>query len=207
MKTRLLLVRHGATPMTMEDKFSGAENVHLSDQGREQAARLAGRLESVKIAAIYTSSLDRALETAEILGKPHGLQPRLTANLREISHGHWEGLTVDEVKARFGAELSDWDADPLTFAPSGGETGVAVLARVLPEIRGIVVHQPGRTVLIVSHKGALRLAVSSLLGLDPRAYRDRLDLSPASLSIVDFTDPSHAQLVLYNDISHYESGA
>ncbi len=193
--------------MTMEDKFSGAENVHLSDQGREQAARLAGRLESVKIAAIYTSSLDRALETAEILGKPHGLQPRLTANLREISHGHWEGLTVDEVKARFGSELSDWEADPLTFAPSGGETGVAVLARVLPEIREILVEHAGHTVLIVSHKGALRLAVSSLLGLDPRAYRDRLDLSPASLSIVDFTDPSHAQLVLYNDISHYESGA
>ncbi len=193
--------------MTMEDKFSGAENVHLSAEGREQAARLAARLEPVKIAAIYTSGLDRALETAVILGKPHGLQPKLTANLREISHGHWEGLTVDEVKARFGSELSDWEADPLTFAPAGGETGIAVLARALPEIRGILVEHPDQTVLVVSHKGALRLAVSSLLGLDPRAYRDRLDLSPASLTIVDFIDPNHAQLVLYNDISHYQPGA
>lgn len=205
MKTRLLLVRHGATPMTQEDKFSGAENVHLSAQGREQVARLADRLESVKIARIYSSSLDRAMETAAILGKPHDIEPVPADSLREISHGHWEGLTVDQVKSRFGSELSDWEADPLSFAPADGETGIDVLARVLPEIREIVVQHQGETVLIVSHKGALRLAVSSLLGLDPRAYRDRLDLAPASLSILDFADPMRAQLVLYNDISHYDA--
>lgn len=205
MTTRLLLVRHGATPMTMEDKFSGAENVHLSAEGRAQVDRLAARLDGAKIAAVYSSPLDRAMETALILAKPHGLQPEPTPSLREISHGHWEGLTVAEVKARFGTELPDWEADPLSFAPSGGETGIDVLARALPEFRRILVQHAGDTVLIVSHKGTLRLATCSLLQVDPRLYRQRLDLAPASLSILEFTDLVQAQLVLYNDISHYQA--
>jgi broad specificity phosphatase PhoE len=201
--TRVLLVRHGATGLTAEDRFSGAIGVELSDEGREQVARLAERLETETIHAVYASPLSRTVDTANILAKPHGLTLVLRDGLREISHGRWEGLTRREVEARFPGEYEAWEADPFSFAPEGGESGVSVLARALPVIREIVVANHGRTVLVVSHKATLRLVLSSLLGFDARGYRDRLDQSPACLNVVDFKDPVRARLMLFNDVSHY----
>lgn len=203
MTTRLLLVRHGATPLTAENKFSGAVGVDLSDEGRAQAARLAERLAGEAIAAVYASTLSRAVETATIVARPHGLQPAQDPGLCEISHGRWEGLARQEVETRFPEEYAAWEADPFTFAPVGGESGIAVLARALPVIRRIVAAHEGRTVLVVSHKATLRLLLASLLGFDPRGYRDRLDQSPACLNVVDFKDPVRARLMLFNDVSHY----
>jgi len=203
MTTRLYLVRHGATPLTMEDRFSGAEGVHLSDEGRAQAARLAERLKDDRISAVYCSSLDRAFETAEILGKPHGLQPVRLDGLREISHGHWEGMSRKDVETRFAVVYAAWEEDTFSFAPEGGESGISVLSRALPAIREIVVKHKDKNVLVVSHKATLRLIISSLLGFDARGYRDRLDQAPACLNIVDFVSPVRARLMLFNDVSHY----
>jgi probable phosphoglycerate mutase len=202
--TRLFLVRHGATQLTAEDRFSGAVGVDLSDEGRRQAAHLARRLTDEKLAAIYCSPLGRTVETAAIIAAPHGLTPVHRDGLREISHGRWEGLTRHEVETRFADEYHSWDADPFTFAPEAGESGVAVLARALPVIREIVVAHAGQNVLVVSHKATLRLLLSSLLGFDARGYRDRLDQSPACLNVVDFKDPVRARLMLFNDVSHYQ---
>lgn len=203
MPTRLYLVRHGATPLTAENRFSGAAGVDLSEEGRAQAARLAERLRGDSIAAVYASTLSRAVETAQIVARPHGLAVGEEDGLREISHGRWEGLARQEVEERFADEYATWEADPFTFAPVGGESGIAVLARALPVIRKIVSAHEGRTVLVVSHKATLRLILSSLLGVDPRGYRDRLDQSPACLNVVDFKDPVRARLMLFNDVSHY----
>jgi probable phosphoglycerate mutase len=123
--------------------------------------------------------------------------------LREISHGHWEGLSRREVEEQFPEEYAAWEADPFTFAPLEGESGISVLARALPVIREIVVSHTGRNVLVVSHKATLRLLISSLLGFDVRGYRDRLDQAPACLNILDFKDTVRARLMLFNDISHY----
>ena len=202
--TRLLLVRHGATQLTAEDRFSGAVGVDLSDEGRAQVVRLAQRLGDEAIRAVYCSPLGRAVETAEILARPHRLAPVQHDGLREISHGRWEGLTRREVEERFPEEYASWEADPFTFAPEGGESGLAVLARALPVIREIVVAHTGDRVLVVSHKGTLRLVLSSLLGFDARGYRDRLDQSPACLNVVDFKDAVRARLMLFNDVSHYQ---
>lgn len=203
MTTRIYLVRHGATPLTMEDKFSGEEGVHLSDEGRQQAQRLAQRLVDHDLAAAYSSPLDRAMETAEIVIAPHHLPVQKADGLREILHGHWEGLTRSEVERSFAEEYSEWEQDPFTFAPEGGESGIVVLARALPAIRQIVVDHQDQNVLVVSHKATIRLLISSLLGFDARGYRDRLDQAPACLNIVDFHDPVRARLMLFNDISHY----
>lgn len=203
MTTRLYLVRHGATPLTAEDKFSGAENVFMSEEGRDQARHLAVRLADSKLSAIYASPLDRTMETARIIALPHHLTPMASDGLREISHGHWQGLTRKEAETRYAEEYAAWDSDPFTFAPEGGESGISVLARALPVIREIVVNHKDENVLVVSHKATLRLIISSLLGFDVRGYRDRLDQAPACLNILDFKDPVHARLMLFNDISHY----
>lgn len=203
MTTRLYLVRHGATQLTAEDRFSGAVNVHLSDDGRHQVEHLAGRLADDNISAIYASPLDRTVETAELIAQPHGLRPILNDRLREINHGHWEGLSRKEVEEQFPDEYQAWETDPFTFAPQEGESGISVLARALPLIREIVVTHEGKNVVVVSHKATIRLILSSFLGFDGRGYRDRLDQAPACLNILDFKDPVHARLMLFNDISHY----
>src|ERR1041385_3513035 len=102
--TRILLVRHGATGLTAEDRFSGSVGVELSDEGRDQAQRLAERLSVEPIHLAYASPMSRALDTAKIVAKPHGLEPTLRDGLREISHGRWEGLTRREVEQRFPGE-------------------------------------------------------------------------------------------------------
>jgi broad specificity phosphatase PhoE len=204
MATRLYLVRHGSTPLTAEDRFSGAIGVDLSDEGRRQVQALADRLAHEAIGAVYCSPLSRTVETATILAAPHALDPQTDDGLREISHGHWEGLTRREVESQFSDEYSAWEMDPFTFAPSGGESGVSVLARALPVIRTIVSRHEGQSVLVVSHKATLRLVISSVLGFDPRGYRDRLDQSPACLNVLDFKDAVRVRLMLFNDISHYQ---
>ena len=201
--TRILLVRHGATILTAENRFAGASDVPLSEEGREQVRHLAFRLANEPLAAVYASPLSRTVETAKILAEPHKLTVQTRAEFREISHGHWEQMTREEVERRFPEEAAAWEKDPFTFAPEGGESGLAVTARALPALIDLVRKHSGEQVLVVSHKATIRLLLSSLLGFDPRRYRDNLDQSPAALNIIDFKDPVRARLTLFNDTSHY----
>lgn len=203
MVTRIYLIRHGSTILTAEDRFAGSTNVPLADEGRAQAAALGRRLSGVPLAAIYASPMDRTMETASFLAEPHGLQVTPEDGLREISHGHWEGLTRSEMEAAHPAEAAAWNEDPYTFAPEGGETGLAVTARALPVVMSIYQAHRGQQVAIVSHKATIRLVLSSLLGFDPRRYRDNLDQSPCALNILDARGPTCFRLSLFNDVSHY----
>ena len=205
MITRLYLVRHGATQLTAEDRFSGSDGVELSEEGAWQAKQLGERLRGEGITAVYCSPLSRAVDTARIIAGECGVKPAQRDGLREITHGHWEGLTRRDVEARFPQEYAAWEEDPFTFAPEGGESGVSVLARALPALREIVTSHIGERVVVVSHKATLRLLLSSLLGFDVRGYRDRLDQAPASLNVLDFKDPVRARLMLFNDTSHYHN--
>jgi len=201
--TRVLLVRHGTTALGAEDRFAGSTDVPLADEGREQAERLARRLESEPLVAVYASPMQRTMETATIVGRPHGLRPVARDGLREINHGRWEGLRRREVEERFAEEYAAWEEDPLTCAPEGGEPGISVMARSLPVLHAIVRQHAGGQVLVVSHKATIRLMVSSLLGFDARSYRDRLDQLPCCLNIVEFKNAARARLMLFNDVSHY----
>ncbi len=198
-----MLVRHGATTLSAEDRFAGSTDVALSEEGRQQAMRLGARLADDEISAVYCSPMRRTIETAALIAEPHKLPPVTRPGLREIDHGHWEGLTRQEVEARFRDEYARWEQDPFTVAPERGECGVDVMARALPVIRDIVEAHLGQNILVVSHKATIRLVISSLLGFDARGYRDRLDQAPACLNVLDFKDPVRARLMLFNDISHY----
>lgn len=201
--TRIFMVRHGATKLSAEDRFAGAVDVELSDEGKYQAARLAERLADDSITAVYCSPLTRTVQTATILASPHKVPLIHKDGLREIHHGHWEGMRRVDVESEFPEEYAAWEEDPFTFAPQGGEAGVNVIARALPVIREIVLEHRGQNILVVSHKATLRLTISSLLGFDARGYRDRLDQAPACLNVLDFKDPVRVRLMLFNDVSHY----
>ena len=203
MKTRVFLVRHGATVLSAEDRFAGATDVELSEQGREQVRALSRRLAGQSIAAFYASPLGRTMETARILADPHGKSVTPDPHLLEINHGVWEGLTRHEAETKFGDVYARWEEDPFNFAPEGGETGLAVTARAMPALHEIISQHPGEMVCLVSHKATIRLLLSAVLGFDPRRYRDHLDLNPASLTILDSRASTEARLTLFNDVAHY----
>ncbi len=203
MSTRIYLIRHGATQLSAEDRFAGATDVDLSDEGRKQAQALAVRLADDHITAVYCSPMRRTVETASIVARPQDLKPITRDGLREIHHGRWESMRRGEVEAQFPEEYAAWEEDPFTYAPLGGESGLSVMARALPVIREIVAQHRDENVAVVSHKATIRLLLSSLLGFDPRGYRDRLDQAPACLNVLDFKDTVRVRLMLFNDVSHY----
>ena len=202
--TRLFLVRHGATQLTAENRFSGAVGVDLSDEGRWQAAKLGERLRHDRCRPSTAAPCRGRWRRRQIIGttvRPDA-DRRATACARSATAGG-KGSRAPRSRQRFGDEYAAWEEDPFTFAPEGGESGVAVLARALPVIREIVTHHPGERVVVVSHKATIRLLLSSLLGFDARGYRDRLDQAPACLNVLDFRDAVRARLMLFNDTSHY----
>ncbi len=203
MTTRVFLVRHGATELSSEDRFAGAVDVLLSEAGRDQARRLGRRLEREAIVAAFASPMRRTMETARLIVEPHGIEVQPVDGIREIAHGRWEEKKRDEVEREFPEEYKRYEEDPFSFAPVGGESGLQVTARALPALLKIVEEHAGGRIVIVSHKATIRLLLSSLLGFDPRKYRDRLDQAPCALNILDFKDVAHARLTLFNDTSHY----
>ena len=203
MTTRVYLVRHGATELTAEDRFAGAIDVRLSDEGREQARRLGHRLETEPISVAFASPMVRTMDTAKLIVESHGLPVTPVDGIREIAHGRWERKTRAEVETEFPEEYARYETDPFSFAPTEGESGLQVTARALPALLTIVEEHPDQRILIVSHKATIRLLLSSLLGFDPRKYRDRLDQSPCALNILDFKDLTSPRLTLFNDTSHY----
>lgn len=202
MKTRILLVRHGATVLSAEDRFAGSSDVDLSDEGRALARRLADRLAKVKIDAFYCSDMKRTMQTAAIVAQPHGRPPIGVPGLREIDHGKWERMIHKDVEKQFPDEYAAWSADPFNIAPPGGETGLHVLSRAMPALLKIVADQPGETVLVVAHKATNRLLLCGLLGIDPREYRQHLTQDLACLNVLQFRDATHAEVEVMNDTSH-----
>jgi len=203
MATRVFLVRHGATVLSAEDRYAGSVDVALSDEGTAQARALGTRLAGEALAAVYASPMSRAQDTARRIVDGRGLDVATIPELRETDHGHWEGRTREEIRAAFPDEYARWERDPFTFAPSSGETGLQVLARALPAFLAIVGRHPDSAVLVVSHKATIRLVIGELLGVELRGYRDRLDMSPCGLNILDVKSGAEARLVLFNDVSHY----
>ena len=205
MATRVYLIRHGATELSAEDRFAGAIDVLLSDAGRDQARRLGKRLSGENVTVAYASPMKRTMETARLIVEPHELEVTPVDGLREIAHGRWEGKTRNEVEQEFPDEYDRYECDPYSFAPVEGESGLQVTARALPALLKIVAEHPNERIVIVSHKATIRLLLSSLLGFDPRKYRDRLDQSPCALNIIDFADLTNPRLTLFNSTAHYDS--
>jgi broad specificity phosphatase PhoE len=200
--TRILLARHGATTLSAEDRFAGSSDVPLSDEGLEQVRSLGRRLRKEPVAAVYSSDMRRAIDTARMIAGPHGLEPITRAALREVDHGRWEGLVHKDVETRFAEEYKRWDADPLLAPPPGGESGLSVLARSWPELARIVNDHAGQTVAVVSHRATNRLILCAILGIELRLYRARVAQDLACLNVIEFRGAANGRVTLMNDTAH-----
>jgi broad specificity phosphatase PhoE len=166
-ESRIVLVRHGQTEYNREGRWQGSgSDVALNDAGRAEAGRVADALADRfdgDVAAVYTSDLERARETARILAARLGVEVVDDAALRELSHGRWEGLTHAEVEARWPAELAAYQADPVHVRRGGGDSYQDLEARVCPELERLADRHRGERIVAVSHGGPIRLALSRIL--------------------------------------------
>jgi len=196
---RLLLIRHGQTKLHRADRFWGRTDIELSNTGIRQAEQLRERLARYKIDAFYTSTLSRAVATAEIIASRHKVQVTPVAELCECSFGYAEGLTFREISQKYpelARELSEWKA----VAFPGGESLEQLNQRVRDFLSKLKQHPPEATIAIVAHGGPLRLIVCNLLGMDI-AHWLQIRVDNASLSIVE-TYSERAIINLLNDTSH-----
>ncbi|MGW0162940.1 bifunctional RNase H/acid phosphatase [Mycobacterium sp. NPDC003323] len=199
--TRLLLLRHGQTELSVERRYSGRGNPPLTELGRSQAAAAARFLGAESgIAAVLSSPLQRAQETAAAAAKELGLDVEVDEGLIETDFGSWEGLTFNEAAQQDPDLHGRWLRDT-GVTPPGGESFDAVAERVRDVRNRIVAAHAGSTVLVVSHvtpiKTLLRLALDGSAGI---LYRLHLDL--ASLSIAEFYPDGLASVRLVNQTSH-----
>ena len=151
--TTLLLVRHGETDWNRDRRVQGHTDVPLNDEGRSQARTLAATLDCQEFAAIYSSDLARALETAKIIAEPCGLEVTPVEALREKDFGTWEGLTDVEILTRFpDAHATGW---------GDGESTEELATRVLQAVDEIGAEHPDEAVIVVTHGGPLRALLRS----------------------------------------------
>jgi broad specificity phosphatase PhoE len=161
--TTLLLARHGETDWNRDGRWQGHSNTRLNESGRRQAAELAEALDGVDV--LYSSDLDRARETAEIVAARLGLEVRFDRRLRERSFGAWEGLTMEEIESRFAEPYRRWRTGE-SHGAEDAEPFEAFGARVQEFLEDIVERHPDETVLVIAHGGAIRVIHALAAGMD-----------------------------------------
>jgi broad specificity phosphatase PhoE len=159
--TTTLLLRHGLTDWNATRRAQGHADVELNDAGRRQADEAAERLAGMRLGAVYSSDLRRAVDTARPVADRHGLEVVVDPAWREIDQGEWEGLSGDEIASRW-PEL--WGPARHHARRPGGEAPDEVAARALAALRRVVERHPGETVAVVTHGGTIRWVVATARG-------------------------------------------
>lgn len=204
----VLLTRHGHTDKSEPEQYLGQRlAASLTERGRSAAQALETRLEGVPIDRIVTSPLGRAVETARILDAGRGLAIETDDRLTELDYGVWEGLTVEQINARFPGEFELYERDPASHAVGGGESGHEVAARLSLLMAELVdwAEAAGaeRTCALVGHSSVNRILLAMLLEVALIDYRRRFDQDWANLTVLRWPDrASGARLLLSNDQSH-----
>jgi broad specificity phosphatase PhoE len=197
---RLFAVRHGATEHSRSRRFTGSRDVALSTDGRLQAEAAAQALAGVGAAAVYTSPLERTRVCADLIAKPHRLEPRVEPDLREMAFGAWEGLGRDELPQR---EAEAWRLTPQLVTPPGGEPLTAVAARVRATLDRLIAAHAGETAIVVTHAVVVRLIVLAALGLGPERLWS-VDASPAGITEIEYVG-DWATVHRMNTLAHLEA--
>jgi probable phosphomutase (TIGR03848 family) len=175
----LFLIRHAVTAHTGELLTGWMPGVHLSEQGREEARAMAERMAPVKLAAVYSSPVDRALETAKVLASSKGLRVRVREGIGEVRYGEWEGRRLATI-----AKTRQWRrvvSRPGDIRFPGGETIRETQCRALDAIAQIAEENPGKAAAAVSHADVIKLVIAYYAGIPLELYA-RIGIAPASVS-------------------------
>ncbi len=163
--TEIIIVRHGETEWNVAEIFRGRIDIDLNEMGIKQAGLLAEYLSNVKIDAIYSSPLKRALKTAEIVAGYHKLDVDITSGLIDFNYGKWQGLSHQEVKDKYKELYAEWINHPDQVKMPAGESLDDVRKRAMGVVAEVIASYEG-TVVLVSHRVVNKVLICALLGLD-----------------------------------------
>ncbi|GAB1645821.1 bifunctional RNase H/acid phosphatase [Krasilnikovia sp. MM14-A1259] len=201
--TRLILVRHGETPLTAQGRYSGRGDVPLTDEGEAQAMAAGGRVAGISrdVAAVVCSPLARCVRTAELIAAElGGATVSVLPDLIECDFGEWEGLTFAEVQQRWPGELAAW-LKSTSVAPPGGESFQAVAKRVRGAVATLLQAYPSSAVVVVSHVSPIKLILRDALAAGD-AFLHRLFLDAAGVSVVDTWPDGGIAVRSVNETAH-----
>ena len=194
----ILLVRHGQNEWVKEKRLAGwTPNVHLNSEGRQEVKALASRLSSLPVKMIYSSPLERCIETAEILAEPNIVPIETNENLGEVRFGKWEGKKLKKL-ARKKRKWHLVQHYPSRFRFPGGESFSEVQTRAVKAIEDFSRLHTKEVISVVSHADVIKLVLAHYLGMHIDLFQ-RIAVSPASLSILALSENGSVHVVRIND--------
>lgn len=201
MNTEIILVRHGETQWNAAGRFQGSKNISLSQEGITQAKFLKERFQS-EFDYIYTSPLSRAVQTADIICENTSKVPIKENALREIDFGDWEGLTLEQIRAKYASEFHSWRTDEQNAYLVGGDLSLKQASlRAKNAILKIAKECIGKRVLIVAHGGIIKAGLIGVFDWKMTMYH-KLILGNTAVSKLVFDESLNAALSTLNDTSH-----
>ena len=198
--TRIIAIRHGETAWNVDTRIQGQLDVALNANGQWQAERMAVALQDEALAAIYSSDLLRAWQTAQYLGHATSLNPIKEEELRERGFGDFEGKTFTEIEALLPDQSMRWRKRDPHFAPTGGESLLDLRSRVVAAVERLAAKHPGELIALVSHGGVMDVLYRAATRLDIQAPRtwtlgnaaiNRLLWTPEGFTLVGWADTHH----------------
>lgn len=199
--TKLLLIRH-ATNHTVGKRLAGrTAGINLNEEGKAQAQYLAQRLRGIRINAIYSSPLERAVETAQPIAASHNLDTIILKDFLEIEFGKWTNCAFDDIAQdpvfqRFNSFRS------CTRIP-GGESMLEAQARMITGLEKLCLLHPKETVAVIGHADLIKAAVAYYAGIHLDMFQ-RIEISPASVSIIEIYEET-VRILLINDTGEIKS--
>ena len=177
--TEIILCRHGETDWNVHGRYQGRTDVPLNERGRQQARDLARRLVEYRIDVVYSSTLERAYDTALEIARSRSLEVRRDPRLDEIDQGLWEGMRHDEIMLRHPEKLAAWQDHPIDLRLPEGETLEEVRVRVREALDDMMLLHQGHVICVVAHSVSMAVVKHELQGL---SLRDALASLPANAS-------------------------
>jgi probable phosphoglycerate mutase len=182
----ILLIRHAENEYVKEGRLAGRlPDVHLNQVGMDQANRLAEKLMDLRLKAIYSSPLERTVETAQQISEPHKLDIILETGLLEVDYGEWQGKTLKSLRRRKLWKIVQQVPSQMRFP--GGESFAEAQIRIVNALNQIATQYKTRDLLVcVSHSDMIKLAIAHYIGLSMDMFQ-RLHISPASISVMNIS--------------------
>jgi broad specificity phosphatase PhoE len=187
MSTRFILVRHGQTEWNRVERFRGRADIPLNETGLAQARRIARRLSEEPFVTVYAGPLERTLATARPIAEARHLPVQPLAGLIDIDFGAWQGLTPDEVAARYPDDYLRWLNRPAEVHFPGGESLSQVRVRAMTAIQSLTGAHAGQTVVLVSHKIVNKVILCAVLGLSDGSIW-RIEQDNGAMNWFEFRD-------------------
>jgi len=200
--TRLYLLRHGSTESNRVGRYMSRSEEGLSGDGRWQVRQLAQRMACSELTAVYSSPLQRAQETAQIVAQPHRLNIEIAPEFNELDLSRWAGLTATEIASQDPEAWDIWCNDPRNLSVSGIESFVELQNRIRKGLQEITTGHPRGRIAVATHDGIIRIAVLLALGISMDNYR-AITVSNTGMTILDI-GPTRTYLRAFNDTGHLE---